>query len=291
MKRVLLIIFAVLFLAATTGNSHADEKDVVAKIGSRVITNAEFNEYLKAFPKNDKVDMSQLSVKKDILKAVVNTIVVADKARAKGIDKTKEVEKIIEMSVNNILVAALVNSEIVKKIEVAEDDIKLYYSTKKDEFKSPEMVSARHILIRANIDTPEADLKTLKEKAEGILKRAKAGEDFAKLAAEFSDDASKTKGGDLGYFPRGKAVQPFEDAAFAMKPGDVSDLVQTKFGYHIIKLEGRKEAEFKPLEEVRNKIKQNILESRISAQTAEYLYQALKDAMAELFPEKLDAGK
>jgi parvulin-like peptidyl-prolyl isomerase len=88
---------------------------------------------------------------------------------------------------------------------------------------------------------PELDPKVTRAKMEGVLRRARAGEDFAALAQEFSaDPGSKTRGGDLGWFGRGMMVKPFEDAAFALKPGEISDIVETQFGYHIIKLEERR---------------------------------------------------
>lgn len=101
---------------------------------------------------------------------------------------------------------------------------------------------------------PELDPKKAREKADDILKRVRAGEDFAKLAEENSaDPGSKVKGGDLGWIERGKTVKPFEDAAFALKPGEISEIVETPFGYHIIKVEERREAkgaDGKPGEEV-----------------------------------------
>lgn len=291
MKRSISVIITVLLLAGVSGNVSADSKDVVARIGAREITNAELNQYLRAYPKNDKVDISQTSVKKEVLKSVVNMIVLSTKAREKGLDKSKELEKAMELAISGVLVSAILNDDIIKKIDVTDDDIKLYYSTRKDNFKAPETVKARHILLRVKRDASDEEKKQLREKAEGVLKRAKAGEDFVKLVTEFSEDASKSVGGDLGYISKGKTVKPFEEAAFAMKPGEISGIVESKFGYHIIKVEDRKPAGVQPLEEVRDKIKQTIFESRQSTQVKEYLDQALKDAKVELYPEKLDAGR
>jgi parvulin-like peptidyl-prolyl isomerase len=101
-------------------------------------------------------------------------------------------------------------------------------------------VRARHILIRVPQEVSPTDDAKLKSKADDALKRAKTGEDFAALAKELSDDGSKENGGDLGFFPRGRMVAPFEEAVFALQPGQISEIVRTQFGYHIIKAEERK---------------------------------------------------
>ena len=94
----------------------------------------------------------------------------------------------------------------------------------------------------------------VRNKAEEVLKKVKAGEDFAKLAQQFSEDSSAAQGGDLGVFPRGKMVAPFEQAAFALAPGATSDIVESPFGFHIIKVEAKEEAHTQPLEEVRAQV-------------------------------------
>jgi peptidyl-prolyl cis-trans isomerase C len=119
-----------------------------------------------------------------------------------------------------------------------EADAKKFYDANPQVFQVPEQVRASHILIKPadpNTDPNQAKAQA-KAKAEELLKKVKEGADFATLAKENSDCPSKVKGGDLELFPRGKMVKPFEDAAFALKVGEVSDLVESPFGYHIIKV-------------------------------------------------------
>ena len=123
------------------------------------------------------------------------------------------------------------------------------------QYQTPEEVHAVHILFKTEGKT-EADVKA---KAEEVLKRAKAGEDFAALAKEFSEDESNnTKGGDLEYFPRGSMVPEFEQAAFGMKPGEISDLVKTSFGFHIIKVLDHRQATTRPVSELRSEIEDQL---------------------------------
>jgi peptidyl-prolyl cis-trans isomerase C len=125
-------------------------------------------------------------------------------------------------------------------VNVTEADARKYYEENPKEFEAPEEVRASHILISTKITDPNRDPNQVKaqakQKAEDLLKKVKDGGDFATLAKENSDCPSAPKGGDLGLFRRGQMVKPFEDAAFALKPGEVSDVVETQFGYHIIKV-------------------------------------------------------
>ena len=120
------------------------------------------------------------------------------------------------------------------------DEIKANYEANKFKYTDlEEQVRARHILIRAGKDAPSAEKAEAKSKIENILAKAKAGEDFATLAKEYSEDTvSAAKGGDLGYTPRGRMVPEFDKVMFATKPGEISDVVETQYGYHIIKVEG-----------------------------------------------------
>jgi hypothetical protein len=104
-------------------------------------------------------------------------------------------------------------------------------------------VQARHVLLRAPAEASPAQRDSVRALAESIRERAVAGEDFAQLAAQYSEDGSAQRGGDLGYFGRGRMVAPFEEAAFQLQPGEISPVVETPFGYHVIKVEDRRQPE------------------------------------------------
>ena len=139
-------------------------------------------------------------------------------------------------------------------INTTDDDIKNYYEDNISTFHEPKKIKARHILFKLDDKATEDKEKEVKEKAQSVLKEVREGKDFAELAKKYSDCPSKEKGGDLGYFSAGQMVKPFEDAAFKMKAGEISDLLRTEFGYHIIKAEDVKEERTRPLEEVRGEI-------------------------------------
>ena len=134
--------------------------------------------------------------------------------------------------------------------------VEAHYQTNVQQFSNPEQVHAQHILLK----TTNKDAADVRKQAESILKEAKApGADFPALARKYSeDDASKGSGGDLGFFGRGSMVKPFEDAAFAMAPGQTSDLVQTDFGFHVIKVLEKRAAGQRPLAEVKDQIAEQL---------------------------------
>lgn len=139
--------------------------------------------------------------------------------------------------------------------EPTEDELKKYYDANKSQFSVPEERKASHILIQLKEGADEKAVEAARKKAESILARIKAGESFAKLAKENSDDPGSAQlGGDLGYFGRGIMEADFEKAAFALKEGEISDPVLTSFGFHIIKLTGIRGEQLKPFAEVRDEI-------------------------------------
>ena len=140
------------------------------------------------------------------------------------------------------------------EVEITEKEIQSYYEYNAKMYSQPKQVKAKHILFKVDQDDTEEVKNKVKERAEKVLEKARKGEDFAALAEGYSEGPSKSQGGDLGYFKTGQMEPPFEEAAFALKKGEISDLVQTRFGYHIILVEDIKEAGMTPLEQVREDI-------------------------------------
>jgi peptidyl-prolyl cis-trans isomerase D len=148
-------------------------------------------------------------------------------------------------------VLVLDQDKVAQSIAVTDAQLRAAYSTNMDNFRTPERVHARHILVMTQ-GKPDADKKQLLAKAQDVLKQLKNGGDFAKLAEKNSDDTNNApKGGDLGWIVRGQMVPDFEKAVFALKPGETSDIVTTQYGYHIAQVLEHEQARVKPFDEVK----------------------------------------
>ena len=155
-------------------------------------------------------------------------------------------------------------SHFESKVQVTPQDEETFYNDHKaDRFTTPAQVHARHILFSYPENSSAEAKAKLRETATGVLTRARAGEDFATLARTYSQDTGTApKGGDLGFFPRGRMVKPFEEAAFNLSAGAISDLVESQFGLHIIKAEEVQTEHERPLDEVRTEIRQELVRER-----------------------------
>lgn len=179
-----------------------------------------------------------------------------------------------EMDLRNIIerqssIKKLISREITEKIVVSEKDVNDFYTQHPEVFTRPEQVKASHILIKvAADDTAEIREKAL-ARAEVVRKKAVAGDDFAELARTYSEGPSKENGGELPMFSRDRMVKPFSDAAFALKPGDISEIVETEYGYHVIRVAEHLPEHVATLDEVAEgitaKLRQEELNRRVEA--------------------------
>ena len=168
----------------------------------------------------------------------------------------------------------VVETEAVRdSVELADDELQAAYEESVGEFTVPEQVRARHILFRLPPDPDEETLSSTRAVAQEILDQIRGGADFAALAEANSDDTvTATAGGDLGWFGRGRMAPEFEEAAFALEVDEVSDLVQTPFGLHILRLDGHRPEQVRPFDEVRGQLEQQLASERaetIAEQRAE----------------------
>jgi peptidyl-prolyl cis-trans isomerase C len=183
--------------------------------------------------------------------------------------------KLREDARTDLMVGKLLDQEVNQKILVKPTDIAAFYEKNPDRFKQGETLRASHILVGVPAQATDAQRAAIKARAEAALKAVKAGGDFGKLARQYSNDSSAQRGGDLGFFPRGQMVPAFEAAAFALAVGQVSDLVETQYGYHIIKATEKRPARVVPFAEVAGQIEQ-FLEQEQRQQKGKALVDAIK---------------
>lgn len=200
--------------------------------------------------RNEKIKLDVVPLSPDAFR---NQVTVGDSEIAAYFDKRKETYRVGEK--RKVRYALVDVDQVRRQITVPEAEIEAFYKQNQSQYSSPEQVRASHILLK----TEGKDEAAVRTQAEEVLKQVKAGGEFAALAKQYSeDDSNKDKGGDLDYFGRGAMVPEFEQAAFAMKAGEVSDLVKTSFGFHIIKVVERRDATTRPLSEVRTEIEDQL---------------------------------
>ena len=200
---------------------------------------------------------------------------MTEKDLRKDIEKGIRIQKVVNDQVE----------QIKKNVAVSEQDIKAFYNdaANKDKFMQKESVKASHILIKVAKDATKEDDAKAQKKIKELLKRAKKGEDFAKLAKENSEDPTAAQNsGELGYFSTEEMVPEFAKAAFALKPGEISDVVKTSFGYHIIKSEDKKPEQMTPYDEVKDKVAKFLENSAVQSKLLEYVDTLKKSAKIEV---------
>ena len=189
---------------------------------------------------------------------------------------------LVEYTRRDLLIRSYIDSAVAPKATVADADIKKFYDENGDKFTKPATVRASHILIGVDPSATDADKKAAKEKAEKLRKELAGGADFAALAKANSTCPSSQQGGDLGEFGSGQMVPAFETAAFALKPGEISGVVETQFGYHIIRLVEKKPEQKVPFSEVQSRIAEYLKGQKINTALGTFVDEARKKATIEI---------
>ncbi len=179
----------------------------------------------------------------------------------------------------DLTIRKYIDERIKPSIEVSEADTRAFYDQNPEMFAGTDSVHARHIILLAHEGEVEQQKNDRRAQMEAIRQRAIGGEDFAKLAVQFSQDNAAQNGGDLGYFPRGMMVKPFEDAAFALKKGQISDIVETQFGLHLIKCIDKKPARAVPYDDAKSSIDAMLKQRSLSAELQNRLQRSREAAI------------
>ncbi len=172
----------------------------------------------------------------------------------------------------------LLETEVYPQAMVTEKDSRMFFDNNPQYFKKPEEVKASHILIQVAPDATDEDKLAARTKIEDIQKKIATGEDFADLARKYSEGPSNVKGGDLGFFDRKKMVKPFADAAFVLEPGQVSDIVETRFGFHLIKVFEKNTESVYAFEDIKQRLTELLQQQKIQDETIRYLEELRKTA-------------
>jgi peptidyl-prolyl cis-trans isomerase C len=184
-----------------------------------------------------------------------------------GISEKELVGKITR----GMAIEELIKEHVVQEVTVSAEETRTFYDQNAAMFQQAEQVQARHILIKVESDATEEVKTEARTKIEAIQQKAADGEDFAQLASENSEGPSRAKGGDLGYFSRGQMVKPFEDACFALQTGEISGVVETQFGFHVIKVTDRKPASVIAYESAQPQIEERLKQEKSRRKIREYV--------------------
>jgi peptidyl-prolyl cis-trans isomerase C len=179
-------------------------------------------------------------------------------------------------------VQRMISEGITSAISVSDEDVEHFYNTNIEQMQKPAEVHARHILITP-ASTALADHQAAKSEADALLAEIRDGADFVELATNRSQGPSAARGGDLGYFGPGQMVPAFEQAAFALQPGEVSEVVQTQFGYHVIRVEDRRGGETAPIEETADQIREYLAQLALQNAVEVLVTRLREEGEVEIF--------
>jgi peptidyl-prolyl cis-trans isomerase C len=265
MKKFIICLFLVLLVISC---AKKDDGKALATIDGEKVTLQEFNKELDKIPANMKMLVASESGKKNYLdRLIVKKLLLKEASKAK-IESEKDFQERVNDIKEQLLIETLLKKKITADTQMTEDDLKKYYDEHKEEFKKDREINTRHILLKTE------------EEAKQVQGKLQKGEDFTELAKKYSIDPNvKQSGGEIGFQPKGSLIPEYESAAFKLtKVGQVSGIVKTQFGYHIIRLEGVKPPDYVPFAEVKDFIKQKNAQDKQKEVLEKYIEELKKNA-------------
>lgn len=265
MKKVLIGICALLCLVSCTKK---DNGKILATVDKDKITMEEFNKELDKIPMNMKMMVASESGKKSYLDRLIMKKLLLREADKAKIAEDKEFQQRLADIKEQLIVESLIKKKLFEDARLSDEEIKKFYDANKEKYKKESEINTRHILVKTE------------EEAKQIREKLQSGEDFVNLAKQYSiDPNAKSTGGELGFHPKGTILPEYEEAAFKLtKVGQISPIVKTQFGYHIIRLEGTKPPSYVGFEEVKEMIKQQLLQEKQKELFEKYIDGLKKNA-------------
>ena len=219
---------------------------ILASFGEQTITLGEFNQLWEEVPEEYKLQLD----KSMVLDQMISEKLLIQETKNMDLKEDKDVLEQIKKMTEQILVQALIEREILNKVKVNDEEVLEYYEQNKDSFTEKEQVHLYNILLETE------------EEAQNVLEQLKAGEDFSEIAIEKSSGPSAAQGGDLGYLSKGTIIPEIEEVIFALEVEELSEVVKTDFGFHILKISDKKPETVKTLEEAKEEIIQTLLPAK-----------------------------
>lgn len=246
------MVLALCLLACKPATTEQGKKEgtVLAEVNGKTITTEDFRQEIGHLPPYLKPMVQSAEGKKELLDSMIVREIILAQAKKDGVDKSKEVADRLEDLRKRLIVETYLKKKVEQEAKVSDEEMKKFYEENKDKFKSGEQVRASHILVKTE------------QEARDVLAQLKKGAAFEELAKKYSQDNTAAKGGDLGWFSKGAMVQEFDKAAFGLKEGELSGIVKTQFGFHIIKVTGKRPAGVRSFDEVKDQIKANLLPAK-----------------------------
>ena len=232
---------------------------ILASFNGQTITLGEFNQLWEEVPEDYKLQLD----KSMVLDQMISEKLLIQEAKNMGLEEDNDVLEQIKKISEQILVQVLIEREILEKIKVNDEEVSEYYEQNKDSFTEKEQVHLYNILLETE------------EEAQDVLERLKAGENFSEITIEKSTGPSAAQGGDLGYLARGTIIPEIEEVVFALELEELSEVIKTDFGFHILKITEKKPETIKALEEVKEDIIQTLLPDK-QKEAFENLLEELK---------------
>ena len=268
------LIFVGMLIIGTGRILIADEDPIVARIGTEIIRQSELKALIGEVRSQDTEKLKTVPERKQFLTNIIEQKLMAAEARRLGLDQEPDVKRRIQHWVDIILVQAYY-AQLRDGTTPSPDEMKAYYEDHPQQFQAPEQIHVKHIIVGS------------REAAEKAMAELDTGRSFEAVAGETNMDDSRKRGGDIGWYSRGRLVPEFETAAFALKKGEVSDIVLTRYGYHIIKLEDRRESHVKPFAEVKEEIRQRVIQAAVERRRKETLARLRQEGDVQVYPEAL----